>query len=57
MRRPDGQRPGRGAMDKNMKEYEQELQKIMTPEQYKAYTADRDDRAKRMREARQNRRQ
>lgn len=57
MRRPDGQRPGRRAMDENMKEYEQELQKIMTPEQYKAYTADRDDRAKRMREARQNRRQ
>jgi hypothetical protein len=29
-------------MNEQMKAYEEELQKIMTPEQYKAYQADRE---------------
>ena len=51
-RRPQGgqggQRQGRpqmgGQMGGQMNEYNQELQKIMTPEQYKAYQADREER-------------
>lgn len=43
-RRPQGgPRPQMGGQ---MKEYEDELQKIMTPEQYKAYQADREERMK-----------
>ena len=40
----DGQRGGgerRKQMEETMKAYDAELQKIMTPEQYKAYQADR----------------
>jgi len=39
IRQPRGQRP---EMNEQMKAYEEELQKIMTPEQYKAYQADRE---------------
>lgn len=39
IRQQRGQRP---EMSEQMKEYETELQKILTPEQYKAYQADRE---------------
>ena len=51
IRQPRGQRPEGGQrpqggqrpeMNEQMKAYEEELQKIMTPEQYKAYQADRE---------------
>jgi Spy/CpxP family protein refolding chaperone len=35
-----------GQMGEQMKAYEEELQKIMTPEQYKAYKADQEERMK-----------
>ena len=45
-RRPQmGPRMG-GQMGEQMKAYEEELQKIMTPEQYKAYKADQEERMK-----------
>ena len=39
IRQPRGMNP---QMNEQMKAYEEELQKIMTPEQYKAYQADRE---------------
>ena len=47
-------RGDREQMRKNMEEYDAELQKIMTEEQYNAYKADRE---KMMRERPQDRRQ
>lgn len=44
-RRPQGgPRQGGMRMGGQMQEYNQELQKILTPEQYKAYQADREER-------------
>ncbi len=55
-RQGNGQRPelteeqkqqmeaGRKKMEENMKQYDTELQKIMTPDQYKAYQADMEKR-------------
>lgn len=46
--RPQGQagQQGRPQFNGQMQAYETELQKIMTPEQYKAYQADREERMK-----------
>ena len=44
--RPQGQRGPQmgGQMNEQMKAYNEELQKILTPEQYKAYQADQEER-------------
>ena len=42
--RQGGPRQGGMQMGGQMQEYNQELQKILTPEQYKAYQADREER-------------
>lgn len=45
--RPQGEaNQQRPQMDDRMKAYDEELQKIMTPEQYKAYKADQEERMK-----------